>query len=155
MDDAEPTRFIGGITATGRIEGHIGWRGPGRVTVCREGIEFCMATVLGRYVQKGEISRVYPVKARRLSVTGIIASVIPRLPSTAVRFVTQPVGVTADRDDYLFFSYRHEEWKMIDVLEGLGYPVSREPRTLRFYWEDEVGRDVRASAVHNRSLDRN
>ena len=49
-----------------------------------------------------------------------------------------PVGMFADRDDYLFYSYRHEEWKVIDALEELGYPVDRKPRTFRLFWGDEA-----------------
>jgi hypothetical protein len=142
MDAVESVRFSGGLTANGRIEGHNGWRGPGSVTVRRDGVEFCMGAGFrmagNRYVQKSDISCVYPARARKLSVTGIVASLIPKLSGTAVRFVTQPIGTSADRDDYIFYSYRHEEWKLIGLLEKLGYPVDREPRTLRFYWEDEV-----------------
>jgi hypothetical protein len=56
---------------------------------------------------------------------------------TGVRFIMQPVGMFHDRDVYLFYSHEGEEWKLIDLLESLGYPVDRKPRTLRLFWGDE------------------
>ncbi len=78
------------------------------------------------------------VQARRLSLTGLVASLVPRMPDIAVRFVTLPVGMFNDRGNYVFYSYRHEKWKLVDILEELGYPVDRRLRTRRLFWEDEV-----------------
>ncbi len=48
-------------------------------------------------------------------------------------------GVSAAcHDDYLFYSYRHEEWTIIDTLEELGYPVDRKLKTFRLFWGDEA-----------------
>ena len=84
------------------------------------------------------LAHVYRVRARRLSLTSLAAAIVPLLSDTAVRFVTHPVGMFSDRDDYIFFSYRHEEWKLVDTLEELGYPVDRNLKTLRLYWGDEA-----------------
>jgi hypothetical protein len=141
-DEAEWAEFVGGVTAAGHIAGHTGWRGHGRVTVSAEGIEFALdggfRWMGHRYVKRGDLAYVYPVRARRLSLTSLVAAIAPRLSDTAVRFVTHPVGMFSDRDDYIFFSYRHEEWKLIDTLQELGYPVDRKPKTLRLYWGDEA-----------------
>ena len=143
VDHKESVLFTGGLTANARIAGHTGWRGPGKVAVHREGIGFSLGggfrQMGNRYVERDDLDRVYPVQARRLSLTGLIASIVPKLSNTGVRFVTRPAGMSADRDDYIFFSYHHEEWKLIDILEELGYPVDRKLKTLRFYWEDETG----------------
>lgn len=144
VNNVELVEFFGGLTANARIMGHAGWRGPGKIVIREEGIEFSLGLgfdALGnrRYVKRSDLAYVYPVQARRLSLTSLVASVIPRLSNTAIRFVTQSVGLSADRDDYIFFSYRHEEWAIIDVLEELGYPVDRKSKTMRFYWENEAG----------------
>jgi hypothetical protein len=89
-------------------------------------------------VKRGDLACVYPVRARRLSVTRLVAAIVPPLSDTGIRFLTQPVGMFADRDDYLFYSYRNEEWKLIDTLGELGYPVDRKLKTLRLFWGDEA-----------------
>jgi hypothetical protein len=141
-DVAESVEFTGGVTAACHIDPSGGWRGHGRVTVGREGIEFALAggfRRLGhRYVKRGDLASVYPVRARPLSVTRLVAAIVPPLSDTGIRFLTHPVGMFADRDDYLFYSYRHEEWKLIDTLEELGYPVDRKPKTFRLFWGDEA-----------------
>jgi hypothetical protein len=142
VNETEPVRFTGGLTANARIAGHLGWRGHGSVTVRGEGAEFSLGTGFGRighrYVERNDLAYVYPVRARRLSLTNVIAAAIPQLSNTGVRFVTRSVGMFNDRDDYLFFSYRHEEWKLIHLLEELKYPVDKKPKTLRFFWGDEA-----------------
>jgi hypothetical protein len=142
VNEAESVQFIGGVAVTARIGARMGWRGHGSVAVRREGAEFRLGRGFGwmahRYVERTDLARVYPVRARRLSATSLAAAVIPQLSNTGVRFVTRPVGVLADRDDYLFYSHRHEEWKLIGLLEELGYPVDRKPRTFRLFWEDEA-----------------
>ena len=143
MNEKEPVQFIGGLTATTRIPGHLGgWREHGSVTVGREGAEFRLGSGFGgmghRYVERSDLAYVYPVRARRMSLTSLAAAVIPPLSNTGVRFVTQPVGAFADRDDYLFYSYRHEEWTLVEFLEELGYPVDRRLKTFRLFWADEV-----------------
>jgi hypothetical protein len=141
-DEAESAEFVGGVAAACHIDSRGGWRGHGRVTVGKEGIEFALdggfRWMGHRYVKRGDLAYVYPVRARRLSLTRLVAAIAPRLSDTAVRFVTHPVGMFSDRDDYTFFSYRHEEWKLVDTLEELGYPVDRKLKTLRLYWGDEA-----------------
>lgn len=141
-NDVEPIAFTGGLTASGRVAGNTGWRGHGRLTVDGAGIEFALDSGFrwlgNRYVKRDDLAFVYPVQARRLSVTSLIAAVVPRLPDTAVRFVTHAVGAFNDRDAYLFASYRDEQGKLIDLLEELGYPVDRKPKTLRLRWENEA-----------------
>jgi hypothetical protein len=141
-DEAESVEFAGGVTAACHIDPRGGWRGLGRVTVGQAGIEFALAggfrRMGRRYVKRGDLACVYPVRARRLSVTRLVAAIVPPLSDTGIRFLTQPVGMFADRDDYLFYSYRHEEWKLIDTLGELGYPVDRKLKTLRLFWGDEA-----------------
>jgi hypothetical protein len=140
--EAESVEFSGGLSAACHIDPGGGWRGRSTITVSREGVEFALAggfRWMGhRYVKRGDLARVYPVRARRLSVTRLVAAIVPSLSDTGVRFLTHPVGMFADRDDYLFYSYRHEEWKLIDTLEELGYPVDRELKTFRLFWGDEA-----------------
>jgi len=144
MNEMESVQFIGGVKAVTRIPGrHLGgWRGHGCVTVGRERAEFRLDGGFGwmghRYVERRDLAYVYPVRARPLSLTRMAAAVIPPLSDTGVRFVTQPAGTFADRDDYLFYSYRHEEWKLIDLLQELGYPVDRKLKTLRLFWANEA-----------------
>ena len=52
--------------------------------------------------------------------------------------MARPNGMFGDRDDYLFYSYRHEEDLLIDLLEKFEYPVERKPKTLRLFWGDEA-----------------
>ena len=141
-DEAESFEFFGGVNAACHIDARGGWRGQGRATVGREGIEFALAggfRWMGRrYVKRDDLACVYPVRARRLSVTRVVAAIVPPLSDTGIRFLTHPVGMFADRDDYLFYSYRHEEWKLIDTLEELGYPVERKLKSLRLFWGDEA-----------------
>jgi hypothetical protein len=141
-DEAESVEFAGGVTAACHIDQRGRWGGQGRATVGRQGIEFALAggfRWMGhRYVKRADLAYVYPVRARRLSVTCLVAAVVPPLSDTGIRFVTHPVGMFADRDDYLFYSYRHEEWKLIDTLEELGYPVDRKLKTFRLFWGDEA-----------------
>ena len=40
--------------------------------------------------------------------------------------MTRPNGMFGDRDDYLFYSYRHEEDQLIDLLERFKYPVEKK-----------------------------
>ena len=140
-EDTESVRFVGGVSAYGTIKPRPGWHGHGTVTVSLEGIEFALDggfRRLGhRYVKRDELEYVYPVRARHLSVSGLVAAVVPQLSGISVRFLTKPVGAFKDRDGYTFSSYRHEEWKVIDTLEELGYPVDRKLKTMRLYWEDE------------------
>jgi hypothetical protein len=142
VNETESVQFIGGMTVIARIPGHLGWRGHGSAAVSREGVEFRLGSGFGwmgrRYVERRDLAYVYPVQARRLSLTSLAAAVVPRLSNTGVRFVTQSVGAFGDRDDYLFYSYRHEEWKLIDLLEELGYPVDRKLKTFRLFWADEA-----------------
>jgi len=141
-NDVEPIRFVGGLTVDGNVGGRTGWRGHGRLTVDREGIDFALDSGFrwlgNRYIKRDDLAVVYPVQARRLSLTSLIAAIVPQLPDTAVRFVTHPVGAFNDRDTCLFASYRNEQGKLIDLLEELGYPVDRRPRTLRLYWGNEA-----------------
>jgi hypothetical protein len=135
-------RFAGALAANNRIERYIRWRGYGTVSVGREGIEFSLGRGFrwmgSNYVKREELARAYPVQSRRFSLTTFAAAAIPQLSNTGVRFLTRPAGVPGERDDYLFFSYRHEEWKLIDLLEELAYPVDREPKSLRLFWENET-----------------
>lgn len=140
--ETEPVKFTGALAANRRIDKFIRWRGYGAASVDRAGIDFGLGggfRWMGHsYVESSAIAQVYPVQSRRLSLSSLAAAIVPQLSATGVRFVTQPGGVSAARDDYLFFSYRHEEWKLIDLLEELGYPVDRKPKTLRLLWKDET-----------------
>ena len=137
LDETQSEQFSGVVEARVPTASEWGWRGggPGSVTVGREGVEFRVYG-LGRpryqLARRGDLAYVYPVQARRWSVRSLVAS-----SGTGVRFVTQPVGMFHDRDVYLFYSYQAEEWKLIDLLEALGYSVDRKPRTLRLFWGDE------------------
>lgn len=73
-----------------------------------------------------------------MSLSRLIATVVPRVSNTAVRFVTHPVSTFKDCDDYAFYPYWGQEGKLLDLLEGLGYPVDRRLRARRLLWEDEV-----------------
>jgi hypothetical protein len=140
--ETELVKFTGALAANRRIGAYIRWRGYGIASVGREGIDFGLGggfRWMGhKYVQREEMAHVYPVQSRRLSLSTLAAAIIPQLSATGIRFVTQPGGVSGARDDYLFFSYRHEEWKLLDLVEELGYPVDRQPKTLRLLWKDEV-----------------
>jgi hypothetical protein len=74
----------------------------------------------------------------QLSSATSAGSVVPVMPNISVRFVTRPVGMANDRDDYTFSSYRHEERELIDLLEELEYPVDKKVKTYRFAWQDEA-----------------
>jgi hypothetical protein len=141
-DKTELAKFTGGMDVTTRISGHVRWRGHGTVAVSGEGIEFALnggfRWMGHKYVKRDDLAYVYPVRARPLSVTSIVASIVPNLSNTAVRFVTKPAGMSNDRDNCIFYSYRHEEWKLVDLLEEQGYPVDRKLKTLRLRWEDEA-----------------
>lgn len=106
--EAESVEFAGGVKAACHIDPRGGWRGQGRVTVGPEGIEFALAggfPWMGhRYVKRADLASVYPVRARPLSVTRLVAALVPALSDTGIRFLTHPVGMFADRDDYLFYS---------------------------------------------------
>ena len=134
--------FSGGLAAQARISGHLGWRGPGSVAVGQDGVEFRLGrgfvTVHRQFVERADLDFVYPVEPRRWSLTNLVAGAVESLSKTGVRFVTQPVGMFADRDDFLFYSYRHQEWELIDLLQELGYPVDKKPKTLRLFWGDET-----------------
>lgn len=134
--------FSGGVTAQARIAGHQGWRGPGSVAVGQAGVEFRLGGRLGtlqrQFVERGDLDLVYPVEPRRWSVTNLVAGAVQSLSKTGVRFVTQPAGMFRDRDDFLFYSYQHKEWELIDLLQELGYPVDKKPKTLRLFWGDET-----------------
>jgi hypothetical protein len=142
VNETDSVQFSGDMTATGRIDGHLSWRGHGSVTVGPEGVEFRLGPGFGwighRYVERGDLANIYLVQARRFSLTSLLAAVVPQLSNTGVRFVTRPNGMFGDRDDYLFYSYRHEEDQLIDLLEKFEYPVERKPKTLRLFWGDEA-----------------
>ena len=106
-----------------------GFRGRGTVSVGREETEFRLNcpfdAIAHRSVKRADLAVVYPVRARRLSVTSLVAAVVPRLSNTAVRFLTPAAGMFADRDVYTFFPRAGEQPELIDLLEELGYPVER------------------------------
>ena len=142
VDETELVKFSGGMTATGRIEGHAGWRGSSTATVGKEGIEFALDHGFHwmgrRYVKRTDLAHIYPIRPRPMSLSTLIAAVVPRVSNTAVRFVTHPVSMFKNCDDYAFYPYWGEEGKLLDLLEELEYPVDRRLRTRRLLWEDEV-----------------
>jgi len=142
VDEIELVKFAGGMVASGRIEGHVGWRGSSTAIVGKEGIEFALdhgfRWIGHRYVQQTDLAYIYPVKPRLASLSSLIAAIVPRVSNTAVRFVTHPVSTFKDRDDYVFYPYWGEAGKLLDLLEAFGYPVDRRLRIRRLLWEDEV-----------------
>ena len=73
-----------------------------------------------------------------MSLSTLIAAVVPRVSNTGVRFVAHPVSMFKNCDDYAFYPYWGEEGKLLDLLEELEYPIDRRLRTRRLLWEDEV-----------------
>jgi hypothetical protein len=138
--ETELVKFAGGIDVRGW--NFTGFRGRGTVSVDREGLEFRLNPPFGaiahRRVKRADLADVYAVQARRLSVTSLIAAVVPRLSNTAVRFLTPATGVFADRDVYTFFPRNGEQPQLIDLLDQLGYPVDRTVKTYRLYWGLEM-----------------
>jgi hypothetical protein len=132
--------FAGGVEVKGW--NFIGFRGHGTVSVGGEGIEFRLNSPFGsiarRYVKRADLADVYPVQARRLSLSSLIAAVVPHISNTGVRFLTPPAGMFADRDVYTCFPDNDEQPRLIDLLEELGYPVDRKVKTYRLYWGSEA-----------------
>jgi hypothetical protein len=120
----------------------LGFRGHEAASVDREGIEFRLNDPFGwiahRYVKRTDLADVYPVQARRLSPTSLIAAVVPHISNTGVRFLTPPAGMFADRDVYTCFPDNDEQPKLIDLLDELGYPADRKVKTYRLYWGIEA-----------------
>jgi hypothetical protein len=139
-DGTELVEFVGGVKVKGW--GFTGFGGRGTVSVGREGIEFRLDSPFGsitrRYVKRVDLADVYPVQARRLSLSSLIAAVVPHISNTGVRFLTPPAGIFADRDVYTCFPDNGEQPKLIDLLDELGYPVDRKVKTYRLYWGVEV-----------------
>jgi hypothetical protein len=122
--------------------GFTGFRGHGIASVGSEGIEFRLNEPFGRiahrYVKRTDLADVYPVQARRLSLSTLIAAIVPHISNTGVRFLTPPVGMFADRDVYTCFPDNGQQPKLIDLLDELGYPVDRKVKTYRLYWGIEA-----------------
>ena len=139
-DGTELVKFSGGVEVKGW--GFTGFRGRGTVSVDREGIEFRLNAPFGgiahRYVKRVDLANVYPVQARRLSLSSLIAAIVPHISNTGVRFLAPPVGMFADRDVYTCFPDNDEQPKLIDLLDELGYPVDRKVKTYRLYWGIEA-----------------
>ena len=139
-DGTELVKFVGGVEVKGW--GFTGFRGHGTVSVGREGIEFRLNDQFGwiarRHVKRADLADVYPVQARRLSLSSLIAAIVPHISNTGVRFLTPPVGMFADRDVYTCFPDNGEQPKLIDLLDELGYPVDRKVKTYRIYWGIEA-----------------
>jgi hypothetical protein len=139
-DGTELVKFAGGLEVKGW--GFTGFRGSGTVSVGREGIEFRLNGPFGllahRHVKRADLANVYPFQARRLSLTGLIAAIVPHISNTGVRFLTPPVGMFADRDVYSCFPYNGEQPKLVDLLDEMGYPVDRKVKTYRLYWGREA-----------------
>jgi hypothetical protein len=139
-DGTEVVKFVGGVG----VKGHdfIGFSGSGAVLVGREGIEFRLNEPLDliahRYVKRSDLATVYPVQARRRSLTSLIAAIIPHISNTGVRFLTPAVGMFSDRDVYTCFPDNDEQPKLIDLLDELGYPVDRTVKTYRTHWSFEA-----------------
>ena len=139
-DGTELVKFAGGVSVRGW--GFNGFNGSGAVLVGSEGIEFRLSDPLGmiahRYVKRSDLGNVYPVQARQLSLSSLVAAIAPRFSNTGVRFLTPPSGMFADRDVYSCFPYNGEQPKLIDLLDELGYPVDRTVRTCRMHWSLEA-----------------
>ena len=134
--ETELVKFSGGVDVRGW--NFAGFRGSGTVSVDREGIEFRLNPPFGviahRWVKRADLADVYPVQARRLSVTSLVAAVVPRLSNTAIRFLTPAAGMFADRDVYTFYPRNGKQPELIDLLDELGYPVDGKVKTYRLYW---------------------
>ena len=139
-DKTELVKFVGGVSVRGW--GFNGFNGAGAVLVGKEGIEFRLSNPFGliahRYVKRSDLGSVYPVQARQLSLSSLVAAIVPRFSNTGVRFLTPPSGMFADRDVYSCFPYDGEQSKLIDLLDELGYPVDRNVRTYRMHWSLEA-----------------
>jgi hypothetical protein len=139
-DGTELVRFAGGVEVKGW--GFTGFRGRGTVSVGSEGIEFRLnepfSRIAHRYVKRADLANVYPVQARRLSLSSLIAAIVPHISNTGVRFLTPPVGMFADRDVYTCFPDNGQQSKLVDLLDELGYPVDRKVKTYRLYWGIEA-----------------
>jgi hypothetical protein len=135
-DGTEVVKFVGGVSVSGW--GFTGFNGSGAILVGSEGIEFRLGDPLGliahRYVKRTDLGDVYPVQARRLSLTSLVAAIVPRISNNGVRFLTPPSGMFADRDIYSCFPYNGQQPKLIDLLDELGYPVNRDVKTYRMHW---------------------
>jgi hypothetical protein len=140
IDGTELVKFVGGVDVKGWA--FMGFRGRGTVSVGREGIEFGLNGPFGRiarrYVKRADLADVYPVQARRLSLSSIISAIVPHISNAGVRFMTPPVGMFADRDVYTCFPDNGEQPKLIDLLDELGYPVDRKVKIYRIYWGNEA-----------------
>jgi hypothetical protein len=139
-DGNELVKFVGGVGVKGGD--FIGFRGSGTVLVGPEGIEFRLNDPFGfiahRYVKRSDLANVYPVQARQVSLSSLIAAIVPHMSNTGVRFLTPPVGMFADRDVYSCFPYNGEQPRLIDLLDELGYPVDRNVKTYRTHWRLEA-----------------
>jgi hypothetical protein len=139
-DGTEVVKFVGGVGVQGRD--FIGFRGSGAVLVGGEGIEFRLNDPLGviahRYVKRSDLADVYPVQARRPSLTSLVAAIVPHKSNTGVRFLTPAVGMFSDRDVYTCFPDNAGQPKLIDLLDELGYPVDRNVKTYRTHWSFEA-----------------
>jgi hypothetical protein len=135
-DGTELVEFTGGVEA--RSWNSMGFRGRGTIFVGGEGIEFRLNSPFGsiahRHVKRADLANVYPVQARRLSLSSLIAAVVPHISNTGVRFLTPPAGMFADRDVYTCFPDNDAQPRLIDLLDELGYPVDRKVKTYRLYW---------------------
>lgn len=139
-DGTELVKFVGGVEVKGW--GLTGFRGRGTVSVGSEGIGFRLNEPFSRiaysYVKRADLANVYPVQARRLSLSSLVAAIVPHISNTGVRFLTPPVGMFADRDVYTCFPDNGQQSKLIDLLDELGYPVDRKVKTYRLYWGIEA-----------------
>jgi hypothetical protein len=139
-DRTESVKFVGGVEVRGW--NFIGFRGRGAVFVSAEGIDFALNQpwdrFMHKYVKRVDLADVYAVQAKRLSLSSLIAAVIPHQSNTGIRFLTPPVGMFADRDVYTCFPDNDGLPKLIDLLEELGYPVDRRVKTYRIYWGSEA-----------------
>ena len=139
-DGGELAKFVGGVGVKGR--NFTGFRGSGALLVGREGLEFRLNDPLGliahRYVKRSDLATVYPVQARRRSLSSLIAAIVPHISNTGVRFLTPAVGMFADRDVYTCFPDNDEQPKLIDLLDELGYPVDRTMKAYRTHWSFEA-----------------
>jgi hypothetical protein len=139
-DETDLAEFVGGVSVRGW--GFTGFSGHGAVSVGGEGIDFVLNQpwdrIAHRYVKRADLADVYPVQARRLSLSNLIAAVVPHKSNTGIRFLTPSVGMFADRDVYAFFPDDGELPKLIDLLDELGYPLDRKVKTYRLYWGSEA-----------------
>jgi hypothetical protein len=89
-------------------------------------------------VKRADLADVYPVQVRRLSLSSLIAAIVPAYIEYWGQVLDAACRNVADRDVYTCFPDGGEQPQLIDRLEELGYPVDRKAKTYRLSWGNEA-----------------